>query len=151
MSYYKRKRGGQATGQKPPEGRVARESVQILDMKDFSLRKEIDSIVKGASRGEGRIVTVGALVFFSTSDGDAWVLDAEDNLALCLMRSFERCEMEIQESAQNFSIRWDSTCAIEKGCFVVASQAGKATAYPGYPVSDLERAIQRARKAVRPW
>lgn len=56
MSYYKRKRGGQGTEQKPPEGSAARESVRILDRKDFNLRREMDYIVKAASRGEARIM-----------------------------------------------------------------------------------------------
>lgn len=148
MSYYKRKRRGPGTGQKPSGGSTAHESAQIL-VKDFNLRKEMDYIVQAASRGDARIVSVGGLVFFSTGDGDAWLLDVEDNLALCLMRGFERCEVEVQDGAETFSIRWDSTFAIEEGCFLVASQSGKATAYPGYPISALERAIQRARKATR--
>ncbi len=149
MSYYKRKRRGPGTGQKPSGGSTAHESAQILDMKDFNPREEMDYIVQAASRGDARIVSVGGLVFFSTGDGDAWLLDVEDNLALCLMRGFERCEVEVQDGAETFSIRWDSTFAIEEGCFLVASQSGKATAYPGYPTSALERAIQRARKATR--
>lgn len=164
MSSYKRKRRRQGPGQSRPARPAARESVQVLAMEDFDLRKEMDYIVQAASRADARIVTVGPLVFFSTSDGDAWVLDAEDKLALRLMRGLERCEVEIQESAENFSIRWDSTFAIEKGCFWVtghpermktlsqmeAAVQAKAMAYPSYPVADLERAIQRARRAARP-
>ncbi len=162
MSYYKRNRRAQGTGQRPPDGPAARESVQILQMTDFNLRKEMDYIVQAASRGDARVVTVGALVFFSTSDGDAWVLDAEDKLALCLMRDFERYRSEVQETPENLSIRWKAMFAIESGCFWVTGQPAmvevspqsptmlrtKAVAYPSYPVTDLQRAIQRARKAV---
>lgn len=52
-----------------------------------------------------------------------------------------------KEDAGTFSIRWEATFAIEKGCFLVSSQPGRLTAYPGYPVADLQRAIQRARRA----
>ena len=122
MTYYKRKRRRQGTGQSPPERPPARESVQMVDMKNFNLRKEMDHIVEAATRGESRIVTVGALVFFSTSAGDAWVLDVEDNLALCLVRDFERCSTESQETAKHFSIQWEATFAIKDGCFWITGQ-----------------------------
>ena len=163
MSYYKRNRRGGGPGQTPPEGPAVSESARILRGEEFNLRKEVDHIVELASRGEARIVTVGALVFFSTDEGDAGILDAEDNLALCLMREFERCDVEIHDDPKTFAIRWDSTFAIEGGCFWVAPRPGrveaapqspavlrmKTVAYPSYPVSELERAIRRARQAAR--
>ena len=163
MSYYKRNRRGGGPGQRSPEGPAVSELAQILLGKEFNIRKEVDHIVELASRGEARIVTAGALVFFSTGDGDAWALDAEDNLALCLMRDFERCDVEIHDDPQSFAIRWDSTFAIEGGCFWVSPQPGRAepapqspavlrmktVAYPSYPVSELERGIRRARQAAR--
>lgn len=163
MSYYKRNRRGGGRGKRPSEPPLASQPVQILRGQDFSLRKEMDYILQAASRGEGRIVTVGALVFFSTSDGDAWVLDVEDNLALCLMGEFERCDTDFQESAETFSIRWDSTFAIEQGCFLVTGQPAiveastqspavlrmRTVAYPNYPVPELQRAIQQAKEAAK--
>lgn len=162
MSRHKRNKGRRGSAGQQPERAAPPRSVQIVQGKDFSLRKELDDIIQAASAGEGRIVTVGVLLLFSTGSGDAWVLDVEDNLALCLMRDFERCGTEVQESAENFSIRWESTFAIEEGCFWVTGQpvkadAGphspavmrtKAVAYPTYPVTDLERAIRRARKTA---
>ena len=46
--------------------------------------REVDYIVKRAARCDPRFVTLGQLLFFSTDTGDAWMLDPEDHLALCL-------------------------------------------------------------------
>ena len=71
---------------------------QVLRKEQISIIKEAGYIVKLAQRGDARVVTIGGLVFFSTSGGDAWVLDPEDNLALCLAEDgelpFEQDEMQ---------------------------------------------------------
>lgn len=101
-----------------------------------------------ASQGEGRVVTVGSLVLFSTSKGDAWILDVEDSLALCLMREFQRREVGIRNDPETFRIRWEASFTIEQGCFMVAFEPGRVTAYPSSPVSDIQQAIRRARRAA---
>ena len=50
------------------------------------IHSEISHITQLALAAESRIVTVGELVFFSTRTRDAWLLDAEDNYAICLCR-----------------------------------------------------------------
>ncbi len=49
-----------------------------------SLTQEADYIVARAMAEDARVVSLGPLIFFSTATGDAWALDAEDNLALPL-------------------------------------------------------------------
>lgn len=79
-----------------------------------------------------------------------------------VQRDFERCGTEVQESAESSSLRWEATFALEEGCFWVSGQPGKVeaspqlpavlrtkvVAFPNYPVTDLQRAIQRAREAA---
>ena len=43
--------------------------------KDFQLAEEIKYIQRRAAEHDGRFVTVGPLVLFSTDTGDAWLLD----------------------------------------------------------------------------
>src|SRR3954447_27026129 len=57
-----------------------------LDGKDFLLADEIDYIRSRAAEYNGRLVTVGPLVLFSTETGDAWLLDPADHLAVRLAR-----------------------------------------------------------------
>jgi hypothetical protein len=46
----------------------------MADGKDFRLADEIRHIQRCAARQNGRIVTVGQLILFSTQTGDAWLL-----------------------------------------------------------------------------
>src|SRR5258705_9385835 len=52
-----------------------------LSRDSLHLAKEVRSIQRRAADHDGRIVTVGALVFFSTDTGDAWMLEPADQLA----------------------------------------------------------------------
>src|SRR5215468_9664873 len=59
---------------------------RMVDGKDHRLADEVRHIQRCAARHDGRIVTVGQLIFFSTETGDAWLLDSEDGLAAPLAR-----------------------------------------------------------------
>jgi len=59
---------------------------QWMEGKDFRLAKEIKYIQHQAAKHDGRFVTIGPLVFFSTETGDAWMLDPSCQLAARLAR-----------------------------------------------------------------
>jgi hypothetical protein len=60
---------------------------QWMEGKEFRLAKEIKYIQHRAAEHDGRIVTIGPLVFFSTETGDAWMLEPADQLAARLAPS----------------------------------------------------------------
>src|ERR1700748_2723564 len=53
---------------------------RIVEGKSFRLADEVRYIQRRAADHDGRIVTVGQLVLFSTETGDAWLLDPADRL-----------------------------------------------------------------------
>lgn len=115
-------------------------NARLLSARDLNVQREAGYIAECAARGDARIVTLGGLVFFSTAEGDAWMLDAEDSLACCLMEGDERRDTPIQaETEQGFSVAWEAEFTIEGGCFVTRSANGKLTAWPGYPAGDIRK------------
>src|SRR5579864_3522798 len=50
-----------------------------LSRDSLHLAKEVRSIQRRAADHDGRIVTIGPLVFFSTDTGDAWMLEPATN------------------------------------------------------------------------
>jgi len=46
---------------------------------------------------------LGQLVFFSTETGDAWLLDPEDRMALCLAKEGSRLPVQIVETATRYA------------------------------------------------
>jgi hypothetical protein len=79
---------------------------QRVEGKQFRLAKEVASIQRRAAEHDGRFVTIGQLVFFSTETGDAWMLDPSDRLAARLARDGDPEPIEIQETETNFTIGW---------------------------------------------
>src|SRR5205807_3442435 len=66
-----------ARGRKPIRRRPGK---RIVEGKSFRLADEVRYIQRRAADHDGRIVTIGQLVLFSTATGDAWLLDPADRL-----------------------------------------------------------------------
>jgi hypothetical protein len=62
-----------------------------------NLREEVEYVCRLASKCESRVIGFNQLVFFSTGTGDAWMLDWEDELAICLMKEGDRRPFELGE------------------------------------------------------
>ena len=74
-----------------------------------SIAKEADYIIARATAEDARVVSLHRLVFFSTATGNAWVLDAEDNLALPLAAAGTGLPFAITETPERFAIDWAGT------------------------------------------
>ncbi len=104
------------------------------------VEKEVAFILGCAEKGDARLVKIGSLVFFSTEDGDAWMLDPADSLALCLRWRGERQEFSNHESPERFEIQWDGRFEIRDEAFFVESanpRIGVRTIL-GYPSTDIK-------------
>lgn len=115
-----------------------------------SLLKECDYIVEAALSGNGKLVITGPeilakqpLILFSTENGDAWVLEPNEGLAICLAWQGERNEPRINDKGRQLKIEWDGEFAIEDDSFAVdigLPPIGKRAIF-GYPVDKLRDAI----------
>ena len=61
-------------------------------------------IQRRAADYDGRIVSIGQLILFSTETGDAWLLDAADRLAARLARDGASEPIDIEETDATFAI-----------------------------------------------
>jgi hypothetical protein len=112
----------------------------MVEGKDFRLADEVRHIQRCAARHDGRIVTVGQLILFSTQTGDAWLLDAEDKLAAPLARDGEPEPIHIEETDANFTIDWKGHYRIDGAAFVFFDRKSRGTrAILGYPTQKLEQ------------
>jgi hypothetical protein len=111
----------------------------MVEGKDLRLADEVRHIQKCAARHDGRIVTLGQLIFFSTEMGDAWLLDTEDGLAAQLARDGDPEPIHIEETAANFNIEWKGSYRIDGAAFIYTDRKrGGMRAIPGYPTQKLE-------------
>jgi hypothetical protein len=110
----------------------------MVDGKSFRLANEVRHIQRRAAEHDGRIVSVGQLVLFSTESGDAWLLDPLDHLAARLARDGDPEPIHIEDTDTTFAIEWKGQYRIEGGTFVyVEGHSGRMTAIFGYPTRKL--------------
>src|SRR6516165_6776898 len=116
---------------------------RMVDGKDFRLTDEVRYVQRCAARHDGRIVTIGQLILFSTETGDAWMLDKEDGLAAPLARDGDPEPVHIEETDSNFTIEWKGSYRIEGRAFIYTDhKRGGMKAILGYPTQKLEAAAR---------
>ena len=106
--------------------------------KNFNLADEIRYIQRRAAEHDGRWVTVGPLVLFSTDTGDAWLLDPADLLAARLARDGDPEDLYFEDTEARFAIGWKGTYRIVGNAFVYTDRgSGRVITILGYPTERL--------------
>lgn len=118
---------------------------QVLRGEEISVCREAEYIIENAQRGEAKVVTLGKLLFFSTTEGDAWVLDPEGNLALRLAEQGKPLPYRIMETATSFAVEWNIQYTLTDSSFAVQDQDGKVTVFPTYPVQHIRDGERQTR------
>jgi hypothetical protein len=109
-----------------------------INGKDFLLTEEINYIRSRAAEHDGRLVTVGPLVLFSTETGDAWLLDPADSLAARVARDGDPEEIHFEETDTSFAIGWKGNYQIDGDAFVfIDHDSARVTTILGYPTRRL--------------
>jgi len=113
---------------------------RLVDGKSFRLADEVRHIQRRAARYDGRVVTIGQLVLFSTETGDAWLLDPSDQLAARLAHNGEPEQIYIEETDITFAIGWKGHYRIEGSAFVYLDRdSRRVTTTLGYPTHKLNQ------------
>ncbi len=114
---------------------------QVVDGKGFRLADEIGYIQDKAADHDGRIVTIGQLILFSTDTGDAWLLDVTGQLAVRLARDGDPEPISLEETDTSFAIEWKGRYRIEGPAFIYADRnTGRVTTILGYPTQKIAHA-----------
>ena len=114
---------------------------QMVDGKGFRLADEVRYIQDKAADHDGRMVTIGQLILFSTDTGDAWLLDITDQLAVRLARDGDPEPIHLEETDTSFAIEWKGQYRIEGSTFIYADRnTGRVTAILGYPTQKIAQA-----------
>jgi hypothetical protein len=109
-----------------------------IEGKDFQLAEEIRYIQRRAAEYDGRWVTIGPLVLFSTDTGDAWLLDPVDHLAARLARDGHPEEVYFEETDTRFAIGWKGKYRIDGDAFVyIDNDSARVVTILGYPIRQI--------------
>lgn len=122
-------------------------TAQRLSRQSLHLAKEVRSIQRRAAEHDGRIVSIGPLVFFSTDTGDAWILEPADALACRLVIGGDPIEIFFEETETGYAIGWQGHYRIDGETFTYEDNAShRLIAIGGYPVHLLQRVISEAAR-----
>lgn len=120
------------------------------------LLPEIEGIVQAALDGTPKIVMTGSealasrqFVLMATEDRDAWLLDQEEDKALCLVWHGVRQEVVVRDLPTRIEILWHGDFQLSGQFFVVQTDhPGVGSRYiAGYPVDRLHECLEVARSA----
>ena len=104
----------------------------------FRLADEVRYVQRRAAAHDGRIVTIGQLLVFSTDTGDAWLLDRSDHLAARLARDGETEPVRLEETDTAFAIGWKGRYRIDGPTFVYSDrETGRVVTILGYPTDKI--------------
>ncbi len=112
---------------------------------EVSITGEVEYIVSRAMAEDARIVSLPPLVSFSTATGDAWILEAEDGLAVQLAAAKPRLPFAITETPDRFAVEWPGTFRIDDHTMIFTDKAGRVGTIVGYQTQQIVAAIARAR------
>jgi hypothetical protein len=125
-----------------------------------ALREEIALIAKAVDEKVVKFIVTGPevmpanpLLLFSSSDGDAWLLDPEASLTACLIWHEQRRSVTIEEDEKRIFIDWDGPFSIDGEDFIVDAQPSKdenaarigSRRIMGYPVAELTERLELLR------
>ena len=135
----RRRQHARQAGERPTE---RSESVTASFVK-IDIQREIEHIIHLAQARESRLVTLGDFVLFSTRTRDAWLLDREDDFAVCLCWDGESQPVTILDDSEIFVIEWTAKFEVEGAAFIVYEHTGRVLEVEGYPTAEISAACRR--------
>ena len=121
-----------------------------------ALQAECALVIKAVREGVTKLVMTGPeiltrpLILFA-SEGDAWLLEPEENKALCLMFHGEPQPYQINDLPTRIEIVWDGTFELAGQFFKVQTNhpAIGSRAIAGLPLDGLRKLIDQAQSVER--
>ena len=135
---------------------LGKQKEQTADLTDvqkaqISLQNNINAIQETASKGIQKVHELGVFVFFSTTGGDAWLLEVTDMDALQVAAGKEVLTVDLEENPETIEIEWTHTFAIKNKQFITtAYKDKKVEEIDNYPTHPILAAIKRIKKKYSP-
>lgn len=121
-----------------------------------TIRAECEAIVAAELRGDVKIVVTKPgpacppFVIFSTGIGDAWLLEPDEQLAMCLLWHGEREVIGVSEDPSRIEVAWDGGYELLGDFFHVDTDNPKIgeRAIAGYPLEAVRKALDGAQSTI---
>ena len=122
-----------------------------IQQAQISLQNAISKIQEKASQGVQKVHELGVFVLFSTTGGDAWMLEVSQSDALQVAAAKEILTVDFEENPETIEISWTHTFEIREKQFVITAYKDKSVAaIENYPTHPISAAIKRIKKKYSP-
>ena len=117
----------------------------------ISLQNAINAIQAEASKAIQKVHELGVFVLFSTTEGDAWLLEITEMDALQVAAKKEILTVDFEENPETIEINWTHTFEIKNKQFITTAYKDKKVEYiENYPTPPILAAIKRIKKKYSP-
>lgn len=117
----------------------------------LTLMDEIGKVQLAAVEKRAIIRELGVFIFFSTTEGDAWLLEVTDTDAIQLASKGEKLAVPIDENPEIIEVDWSHIFEFRGKELYRISYENKAEAlFENAPTHQIKKAVQRIRKRYTP-
>jgi hypothetical protein len=115
-----------------------------------TLSAEILKLRDKVSAMSAAMWTRGVFVFFSTDEGDAWVLEASGMDALQVAAAGRQIDVDVVQTADAIEVTWSHQFSIRKD-FTVTDYADQSRSIlASYPAARIRALLSKARSSLPP-
>ena len=113
----------------------------------ITLKSSIEKIQQAAANREEKFFELGVFIFFSSSEGDAWVLEATDQDCVQVSASGEVIDVQVEENEETIEVNWSHTFALKNKQLYLTAYADKTVSQlENAPTRQINGVIRRIRK-----
>jgi hypothetical protein len=121
-----------------------------------TILSECEAIIAAELRGESKVVMTSAgvacppFVLFSTGIGDAWVLEPDEALAMCLVWQGSSQAIGLRDDPARLEVEWDATYELVGDFFRLESEHPLigTRAIGGYPLHVVRKVLDQAQSTM---
>ena len=116
-----------------------------------SVRVEVEKIQASASAKKSAVLALGVFVLFSTTNGDAWLLEVTDMDAIQVAQGGDKIAVQIEENPETIEINWTHKFDVKNKKFVLTSYKDKSEEVrEDYPVHTILSTVKKIRSRIPP-
>lgn len=115
------------------------------------VNQEIARLLENAAFRARSFRLIGALVFFATDRGDAWLLELTEQDALPVARAGTPLDITVAETEETLEIGWTHSFAVKGSLLITTSYLdGAVSSHEGCPVREIRDAVEQLRRQLSP-
>ncbi len=116
-----------------------------------SVKIEVEKIQESASVKKAAVLALGVFVLFSTTGGDAWLLEVTDMDAIQVALAGEKLAVQIEENPETIEINWTHKFDVKNKKFILTSYKDKSEEVrEDYPVHTILSTVKKIRSRIPP-